>query len=294
MLPELESRVERGELSLRGVNPRVVEVDEALLVNVNTPTDLVVAMAGALDLVAVDDRPVALPDESALQELSTDFWSTALWAGRRLRKGEVFVAVDAVNGSLKRSLVTLMSWHARAVDAEAEVWDGGRLLERWADAGALASFERAYAHYDLRDVARALWETIDLFQGLEEETARRLGLEVTLDHAELTATPGRGRPRPETRGYSLAVKRAGFLLVVAIGLLASACGDDSPTETTTTAADTMAARVYFIRDGKVWPVYREIGTHGLAEPLALRAAGTRPDRGRARTRLQLRGACRRH
>jgi hypothetical protein len=30
-----------------------------------------------------------------------------------------------------------------------------------------------------------LWETIDLFQGLEEETARRLGLELTLDHAEL-------------------------------------------------------------------------------------------------------------
>jgi hypothetical protein len=58
-----------------------------------------------------------------------------------------------------------------------------------------------------------------------------------------------------------------LLLVVAIGLLASACGDDSPTETTTTAADTMAARVYFIRDGKVWPVYREIGTHGLANRL---------------------------
>jgi molybdopterin-guanine dinucleotide biosynthesis protein A len=185
VLPELESRVERGELSLRGVNPRVVEVDEALLVNVNTPTDLVVAMAGALDLVAVDDRPVALPDESALHELSTDFWSTAIWAARRLRKGEVFVSVDAVNGSLKRSLVTLMSWHARAVDADAEVWDGGRLLERWADAGALSTLERAYAHYDLRDAARALWETVDLFQGLEEETARRLGLELALDHAEL-------------------------------------------------------------------------------------------------------------
>jgi molybdopterin-guanine dinucleotide biosynthesis protein A len=184
-LPELESRVARGELSLRGVNARVVEVDEASLVNVNTPTDLVVALAGALDRVAVGDRPVALPDEWALRELSSDFWSTALWAGRRLRKGEVFVAVDAVNGSMKRSLVTLLSWHARAVDAKAEVWDGGRLLERWADAGALAALERAYAHYDLRDAVRALWETIDLFQGLEEETARRLGLELALDHAEL-------------------------------------------------------------------------------------------------------------
>ena len=29
-------------------------------------------------------------------------------------------------------------------------------------------------------------------------------------------------------------------------------------ETTTTAADTTSARVYFLRDGKVWPVSREI------------------------------------
>ena len=30
----------------------------------------------------------------------------------------------------------------------------------------------------MRDVARALWETIDLWQGLEEETASRLGFEL--------------------------------------------------------------------------------------------------------------------
>jgi hypothetical protein len=86
---------------------------------------------------------------------------------------------------MKRSLVTLMSWHARAVDAQAEVLDAGRFLERWADPGALAALERAYAHYDVRDVARALWETIDLFQGLEEETAHRLGLASELDQADL-------------------------------------------------------------------------------------------------------------
>ena len=185
MLEELEGRVAQGELSLRGVNPTVVDVDETLLVNVNTPTDLIVALSLALDGAAADVRPVALPDESSLHELAGDFWSTALWAARKLRTGDVFVAVDAFNGSLKRSLVTLMSWHARASDADAEAWDGGHHLERWADAGALAALERAYAHYDLRDAARALWETIDLFQVLEEETVRRLAFDVELDHAEL-------------------------------------------------------------------------------------------------------------
>ncbi len=40
MLPVLERRVAQGELSLRGVNPTVLEIDEALLVDVDTPGDL--------------------------------------------------------------------------------------------------------------------------------------------------------------------------------------------------------------------------------------------------------------
>jgi molybdopterin-guanine dinucleotide biosynthesis protein A len=184
LLGELEARVERGELSLRGVNEAVIAVDETLLVNANTPTDLVVATSGALD-ERLADRPVLPPDEDAFRDLATDFWATALWAARRLRKGEVFASVDAVNGALKRSVVTLLAWHALALDDDAPVLEAGRGIERWADAGALAALERAYAHYDLRDAARALWETIDLFHGLEEETGRRLAFEADLDHAEL-------------------------------------------------------------------------------------------------------------
>ena len=39
LLPELEARL-AGDLSLRGVNPRVLELDERLLANVNTPAEL--------------------------------------------------------------------------------------------------------------------------------------------------------------------------------------------------------------------------------------------------------------
>jgi molybdopterin-guanine dinucleotide biosynthesis protein A len=40
MLPELEARVARGELSLRGVNSAVLKVDESLLADVDSPSDL--------------------------------------------------------------------------------------------------------------------------------------------------------------------------------------------------------------------------------------------------------------
>lgn len=40
MAPELERRLASGVLSLRGLNPRVAELDPAVLANVNTPEDL--------------------------------------------------------------------------------------------------------------------------------------------------------------------------------------------------------------------------------------------------------------
>ncbi len=40
LVPELEARVARGRLSLRGVNERVLEVDARLLADVNTPEQL--------------------------------------------------------------------------------------------------------------------------------------------------------------------------------------------------------------------------------------------------------------
>jgi molybdopterin-guanine dinucleotide biosynthesis protein A len=39
-LDVLERRLAAGELSLRGVNPRMLELDDRLLANVNTPRDL--------------------------------------------------------------------------------------------------------------------------------------------------------------------------------------------------------------------------------------------------------------
>ena len=304
LLPEFEARVARGELSLRGVNSRVLEFDEGLLANVNTRMDLIEAavsdwareredvraaiVVGSrarrdvpadrwsdLDVILFADDPDKLaadaswvtefgtpvltfleatafgdrverrvlydggedvdfpllaasdwrvlaelpgarrlmargyrvlhdelgmeavlatlrtpepappPDAAALQELSSDFWYHALWTARKLRRGEVFTAKGCLDGYLKARLVTLLEWHARAVDPSVDTWHEGRFLERWADPGALAALEGAYARYDVREVARALWATIDLWQGLEEETARRLGHELQLDQADL-------------------------------------------------------------------------------------------------------------
>jgi aminoglycoside 6-adenylyltransferase len=132
-----------------------------------------------------DRVPQPVPAQGDFSQLTADFWYHAVWAAKKLRRGEVFVALECLDAYMKARLVRLLEWHARSLDPELDAWHGGRFLERWADPGALAALEQAYARYDLRDVARALWETVDLWQGVEEETARRLGLETTVDHADL-------------------------------------------------------------------------------------------------------------
>ena len=72
------------------------------------------------------------------------------------------------------------------------------------------------------------------------------------------------------------MKRALFLL--AFCLLLAGCGDDDSSEATSTDTVTLpassAGRVYWLRDGKVWPVARELpATDTEAEALAALVAG---------------------
>nr|MBA3374660.1 aminoglycoside 6-adenylyltransferase [Actinomycetota bacterium] len=144
-----------------------------------------IALAERLARVAAASEQPPPPTQRDFTQLASDFWYHALWAAKKLRRGEVFTAKGCLDGYMKARLVTLLEWHARAIDPSVDTWHDGRFLERWADPGALAALEKAFAHYDVRDVARALWQTIDLWQGLEEETASRLGFELVLDHSDL-------------------------------------------------------------------------------------------------------------
>ena len=60
-LPELERRLAAGELSLRGVNPNVLELDERLLANANTRAEL---LALEEHLAALDEERPGLAVDS--------------------------------------------------------------------------------------------------------------------------------------------------------------------------------------------------------------------------------------
>jgi aminoglycoside 6-adenylyltransferase len=158
---------------------------EALARGYRVLVDRIGLEAEIAKLVAAAPAAPEAPTQTAFTELANDFWYHALWIAKKLRRGEVYTAVDCLDGYLKWRVVTLLGWHAKAVDPEVDTWHEGRFLERWADPGALVALEFAYGRYSIRDAAYGLWSSVDLWQGLEEETARRLGLELELDHPDL-------------------------------------------------------------------------------------------------------------
>lgn len=121
------------------------------------------------------EPPRRLPDETELCELAADFWYHALWAARKLARGEILMAKRSVDGYLKERLLTLFAWHARAGDTELDTWHEARFFERWADPRAVDALRESYARYDSDEVRRALFATMDAFERFERETGERLG-----------------------------------------------------------------------------------------------------------------------
>ena len=123
----------------------------------------------------------AVPDEAELERLSHDFWYHALWAAKKLRRGEIYVAKQACDCYLKALLVRLLVRRARARSTKLDTWHRARFLERWADPEDLNELRSIFALYDEGSVARAIRATADLFERLERELEE---LE-QVDHAEV-------------------------------------------------------------------------------------------------------------
>jgi aminoglycoside 6-adenylyltransferase len=121
------------------------------------------------------------PDQAAFAQVTGDFWYHLLWAAKKLRRGELWIAAHARDCHLNRLVVTLLAWQTKAADP----WHGGRFLERWADPWALEELRGIHAGYDAAEVARALWATAELFQRLERDCAERLGLRPSVPHQQL-------------------------------------------------------------------------------------------------------------
>lgn len=116
------------------------------------------------------------PSEAEFLNAVNDFWYHTVWSAKHLRRGEVWWAKSCVDMYQKGHLQRMLEWHARATQGERfDTWLRGRFLEEWAAPRAVAQLPGVFAHYDARDIVRALRATMDLYRWLEDEAAAAWG-----------------------------------------------------------------------------------------------------------------------
>jgi aminoglycoside 6-adenylyltransferase len=124
----------------------------------------------------VTRTPTPPPTVEAFANTVNDFWFHTIWTAKKLRRGELWTAIDCLTGFMLWRVLHMIEWHTHATrGAEVDTWHNGRFLEHWADPRALAGLRQCFARYDAADVARGLLATMDLYRWLTQETAGALG-----------------------------------------------------------------------------------------------------------------------
>lgn len=136
---------------------------------------------GQLTKLATDVRsempePVGPASEAVFEADVSDYLYHVLWAAKKLRRGETWIAKMVCDGYLKLLLVRMIEWNALTRQStHVDVWHDGRFLDTWAPADVRARLAATFARYDAPDLARALKETTHLYTVLARQVAERLG-----------------------------------------------------------------------------------------------------------------------
>ena len=123
-----------------------------------------------VESIAASPAPASLaPDQHAFDEVVNDFWYHVLWTARKLRRGELWVALECCNGRLAQLLVQQVRWCAAL--AHAHPWHGARFLEEWAPPWIRARLPATVAPYDATALPGVLRAAGDLSRDVAREVA---------------------------------------------------------------------------------------------------------------------------
>jgi len=67
-----------------------------------------------LVLPTSEAQPASPPAPAEFLNAVNDFWYHAVWTAKKLRRGELWIAMSCLDSYMKRRLLQMIEWHARA------------------------------------------------------------------------------------------------------------------------------------------------------------------------------------
>ena len=103
-----------------------------------------------------------------------DFYFHNIWAYKKLKRGEIWSAINCVDSYLRRYLLRSIELYCSKVNG-LDVWHDGRFIDSWAGEEIISELKECFAHYDREDILRALIRMHELFSRLTRELAELEG-----------------------------------------------------------------------------------------------------------------------
>ncbi len=132
-------------------------------------------LSSALLGLAGGSRGFSFPSKADFGNLVHDFCFHYLWAMKKCLRGEYWVALQCVNGYLKRKTLAMLEWYERAVHGpDYDTRYDGRYLELWIDPDLRDDLERSFSPYGREGILDALDASLRLFAKAARVTASTL------------------------------------------------------------------------------------------------------------------------
>lgn len=124
--------------------------------------------------------PAPSPQASSPTQISNeihDYWFHVVWTAKKLKRGELWSALNCLNCYMKNKLLHMIEVHAVLFgEGEVDTWHNGRLLEKWATSTVSQRLPGSFADYAAHALTTALGHQSALYHDLASEVADELNI----------------------------------------------------------------------------------------------------------------------
>jgi len=124
--------------------------------------------------------PAPPPQASSPTQISNeihDYWFHVVWTTKKLKRGELWSAMNCLNCYMKNKLRHMIEVHAVLFgEGEVVTWHNGRLLEKWSAPTINQRLLGSFADYDAHALTTALRHQSALYHDLASEVADKLNI----------------------------------------------------------------------------------------------------------------------
>jgi aminoglycoside 6-adenylyltransferase len=139
----------------------------------------------AIDAIPAPD-PGGIPvAEADYRALSNGFWYHLVWATKKWRRGELWVAMTSCEGDLSKPLVDLVRWRTQLRLPSIDIWHGNRYIEEWADSATMIDLAATRTGYGVHEIGLSLRRLANLFRQLEADCREITGFAPAVDEERL-------------------------------------------------------------------------------------------------------------